>query len=725
MTFLNPAVLVGLIAAAFPLLLHIFNLRKLRVIEFSTVSFLQELQKSTLRRLKFQYWLLLILRTLLILFIVLAFARPVLRGTFSMGSGGHSATTMIIILDDSYSMGRTDEHGILLSQAQARANELLSMLREGDDGLVLKLSGGGKTPFDAPTQNTTLLKAIVRETKLSAVYRPIDDALRASARLLQHSTNPNKEIFILSDMQRGTIQPQSDSSTIRTLFNNNVKIFFSTFGGSSKNNAGIIDTRIENTLFDLDRPCIVSATVKNFGLTPLHTFVVSAYLGKARVQQKSIDLAPQQSATIEFPLLLQHRGLNDGSIRIEDDQCEYDNIRYFSVNIPQTIRILLVAQSPEDFTFVRTALEISQSAAHSSIFSTTSSTWNGVTSTNLRDMNVVISSISNEPSADALQRLKEYTKSGGTLILFPGKNIFPASLHRLASALNLSGVDSINGNMQERERFRTLEHVDDRHPIFNGMFESHEHDRASGARPRNEIQLSDAPRVFQSVVIHPVSRSNTLIALSDGNGFLTEYPSGEGKILFYAVPPTAEWSEFPLKGLFVPLLYRTILYGAQVAVPINAAFCGDPITFSIPSLLSGDQMPWSVVAPDGDETRVKPLLNSGRHSSTVTDSTSLNGLYTIMHGISPYAQCAVNMDPKESDLTPLDEPAFRSHIIAYGISDNRIVGIDPTKSAQAMILESRYGQELWRFAMICALACAFFEMLVTYSSKRYAQREPL
>ncbi|HXG39208.1 MAG TPA: BatA domain-containing protein, partial [Bacteroidota bacterium] len=79
MTFLNPLVLLGLLAAAIPILLHLFNLRKLRTIEFSTLTFLKELQKSKIRRIKIRQWLLLLLRTLLVILLVMAFARPTVR----------------------------------------------------------------------------------------------------------------------------------------------------------------------------------------------------------------------------------------------------------------------------------------------------------------------------------------------------------------------------------------------------------------------------------------------------------------------------------------------------------------------------------------------------------------------------------------------------------------------------------------------------------------------
>jgi hypothetical protein len=52
MTFLNPLVLIGLIAASIPLILHLLNLRKLKTVDFSTLKFLKELQKTKIKKLK-------------------------------------------------------------------------------------------------------------------------------------------------------------------------------------------------------------------------------------------------------------------------------------------------------------------------------------------------------------------------------------------------------------------------------------------------------------------------------------------------------------------------------------------------------------------------------------------------------------------------------------------------------------------------------------------------
>ncbi|MEK9138612.1 MAG: BatA domain-containing protein, partial [Bacteroidota bacterium] len=107
MTFLNPFLLVGLAAAAIPIIIHLLNLRKLKTVEFSSLRFLKELQKTKMRRVKIRQILLLILRTLLIIIVVLAFARPALRG--SVGTiGAHARSTIVILLDDSPSMSVRD-----------------------------------------------------------------------------------------------------------------------------------------------------------------------------------------------------------------------------------------------------------------------------------------------------------------------------------------------------------------------------------------------------------------------------------------------------------------------------------------------------------------------------------------------------------------------------------------------------------------------------------------
>ena len=77
--FLNSTILIAAVAALIPLLIHLFSRRRVKVVEFSSLRHLKEMQKRQLRRLKIRQLLLLILRMLIVLAAVLAFARPTSR----------------------------------------------------------------------------------------------------------------------------------------------------------------------------------------------------------------------------------------------------------------------------------------------------------------------------------------------------------------------------------------------------------------------------------------------------------------------------------------------------------------------------------------------------------------------------------------------------------------------------------------------------------------------
>src|SRR3972149_862543 len=141
MIFLNPAILFGLIAASIPVLIHLLNLRKLKKIEFSTLTFLKELQKNRIRKVKLKQWLLLALRILIILLLVFAFARPTLEGLAIGGTTSAAKTTAVFILDDTFSMSVVDANGSYFNQAKQTIKNLLAQLEDGDEAGLILISG--------------------------------------------------------------------------------------------------------------------------------------------------------------------------------------------------------------------------------------------------------------------------------------------------------------------------------------------------------------------------------------------------------------------------------------------------------------------------------------------------------------------------------------------------------------------------------------------------------
>ena len=150
MTFLNPAILFGLVAASIPVIIHFLNLKKLKKIEFSTLNFLKELQKNKIRKIKFKQWLLLALRVMIIIFIVAAFARPTLEGVSIGGTTSAAKTTAVFILDDTFSMSVVDQDGSYFNQAKQTIKNLLSNFEEGDECGLILISGNKDAEMEVP-----------------------------------------------------------------------------------------------------------------------------------------------------------------------------------------------------------------------------------------------------------------------------------------------------------------------------------------------------------------------------------------------------------------------------------------------------------------------------------------------------------------------------------------------------------------------------------------------
>lgn len=106
MTVLTPGFLVaGLLLAAIPLVIHFLNRRRFREQPWAAMSFLLAAVRKNRRRLRFEQWLLLTVRCLLLALLGLALARPVACGSGPLAGLARSSGLHVFILDDSYSMG--------------------------------------------------------------------------------------------------------------------------------------------------------------------------------------------------------------------------------------------------------------------------------------------------------------------------------------------------------------------------------------------------------------------------------------------------------------------------------------------------------------------------------------------------------------------------------------------------------------------------------------------
>ena len=136
MAFLNPLFLFGLLAAGIPLLIHLWNRRRVVTIDFSSLMFLTAAHRENARRFQLRQLLILFLRMAIVAIIALALARPFLTLGLPVASV-RAKTDVVIVLDNSYSMAYQEVDGGRFEKAKTLGIDILETLRHGDRAALI------------------------------------------------------------------------------------------------------------------------------------------------------------------------------------------------------------------------------------------------------------------------------------------------------------------------------------------------------------------------------------------------------------------------------------------------------------------------------------------------------------------------------------------------------------------------------------------------------------
>jgi len=200
-SFLAPIFLWALSAALVPLILHMMQRRRIITIPFSTVRFLKLAQKKSANRIRMENILLWLLRTLLMIFIALAFAAPVFRTSSFSNLLSTSRRDISIVWDASYSMGYVSGQKNVWDESQNAVCAIIESLRSGDRVSLFLADDSGTALVEQPSSDRKMVLDIAKAQKPRNSASQILPALQAAYDSLAGSDRSEKEIFIISDGQ--------------------------------------------------------------------------------------------------------------------------------------------------------------------------------------------------------------------------------------------------------------------------------------------------------------------------------------------------------------------------------------------------------------------------------------------------------------------------------------------------------------------------------------------
>ena len=698
MTFLNPLFLLGLAAAAIPLIIHLFNFRRPRKIDFSSLAFLKELQKSTMQRVRIKQIILLILRMLAIACLALAFARPTLTGMFSGVIGGQATSSIAIVVDNSRSMQMRDAEGGYLEQAKEIASMLVDQSTNGDEFFIVTTGREDVVPAAAYNLTSLALDAI-DEIETAPYAGNLNETWRRAAGLLEDASNVNREIYLLSDLQQSTF-----GDTTFAAGASNIRTYLVPIGDREQDNIAITHVEVKSRIIEVGQPVRFEATLVNYGSESIEGYVASVFLDGERVAQASADLEPHIPKTVLFTATPPRRGWLSGVVQIEDDGFASDNVRHFTLHVPEERQLLIVRGDEERDEFVSLALS-PQLTRDRVAFQVQTIDEGALAMQRLGGFNAVILIGVRSLSSGEIVALAKYVEEGGGILFFPGEAGQAPDYNDFLAAVNGGKFSGFSGSTASRQPIAAFDRVDLEHPLFEGIF-----DRQSGLG--RQISVED-PLLFYTMNYSPgTGAEQTLIQLSNGFPFLQEVRHGRGAVFLYAVAPDLRWSDWPQRGLFIPLIYRCMYYlSSGESAADDRLVLGKPGEVRISGLSESE--PVRLVAPDGEEFAPEQRNLLGALLVQLDPSMRAEGIYDVMHGERLARRIALNLNSEESDLKAMEPSdgvnALESIAGSVRVLDTSGGGVERAMEA---LQEERTGVELWNVFLLLALIFMFAEMLV-------------
>ena len=197
-----------------------------------------------------------------------------------------------------------------------------------------------------------------------------------------------------------------------------------------------------------------------------------------------------------------------------------------------------------------------------------------------------------------------------------------------------------------------------------------------------------------------------LIRLGGNIPLLKEFEFGAGHIIMMMSAPLLTWNDFPLKGLWVPFVSRSIEYSMTGQESFSDTIkVGSELLFELTNATVENKI--EIITPDGRVFSLQPT-NIGNMIATKFNETFSPGSYVLKVGDEKKSIHTVNIDKNEM-VAKVNIDRF-----AELFSDNYLKVSSPSKIINE-IGNSRLGVELWRYFTILTFILLVTEMALQKS----------
>jgi hypothetical protein len=683
MAFINPFFLAAAAAVAGPLLLHLLLRNRPKRQMLPTLRFLPTTSQQSMSMHRFKNILLLALRSLIVLLIVIAFARPFIEKPESDETGDPAAaeTGVVFAVDMSLSMRANGRWRNAVSRVRTYAKTLPT-------GTPMALVLFDQTPriACAPTDVFGDIDQAVARNEAGYGATDILAAIRTAADLAAQLQAERRKVFLVSDFQVTGMKQLVPNLALPS----GVELLTSPIDDEDLWNAVVLSaTEVDDDSADRRRARV---QIVAYGEGERNGKLVILQ-GDKRLAERDITLGANggRIEEVELPLDPRREYALNVSLEIEDALTEDNSL---AVVLESRGPLPLIVCSPP-----RGGTNPYLTAAIAAFGNKVNASWtnpDGLRALSTVDHPVAIVEAPEFYPASGWEALRTYARGGGSLVLFPCDQAEATELGFAASTpantyRELCGVDV--------EGWAELNRRSGEYHLVN----SHSAQGALSAIDQAGGTLLGYPKVYRyrNVRVPDDSgRTRALMRFDDGNPFLVEHQLGDGSVYFFTIPLETKSSDLVLRAAFSPFLYQLLDHCVRGGLTKNAYTVGE----YFPAQPQQSSVKSELIAPD--ETSIQLTAQPA--------ALAAPGIYRVRQGVAERS-IAVHIDPEESDLTAL--PAARIETLSHSEGTKALRALDAESLSKAPPDPDAAGS-LWWYLLAAALSLMAVESLVASRTSR-------
>ena len=382
---------VGAGAVSVPIIIHLLNRRRYRIVTWAAMRFLLAAQKQNTRRLRLEQLILLLVRVGVIALIVFAMASvmPWAENLWAAiwPEGGRAGAPQgtrihhIIVLDGSLSMNLAPDGQPLFERARQLALAKIKQAATGDGFSVLLMRDNPTWIVGEASHNAAKVIRAVEEMRAGHGNAALAATLyMVSSKLSEASSRfPNQMVYFFTDLQRATWAGLPTGDSAKDMIEGKSKApwddiqqrartVFVDVGRDDADNVAVTDLMIDEPFITTGMEAPIAAVIQHFGKRDKPRVQVELLVGRAREAGNDTPLSPRVVAQeLISPLRAgERRAVNfkykfpdpgayavQVQVRTEGDDLELDNVRSAILSVKDTIPVLLVNGKPAPDRFDR------------------------------------------------------------------------------------------------------------------------------------------------------------------------------------------------------------------------------------------------------------------------------------------------------------------------------------------------------------------------------------